>query len=166
MVGLAGEGERNAGPNRRLDVGDLVMQAGRPVLAVPSSVRRLDFRCALVAWKNTREARRALMDALPILRQMERVVLIEVAPAAEADATRAGLEKIVSWLSLHGIVAMTRFDAATRDEGERLLTIAEEERASLVVAGAYGHSRLREWLLGGVTRKFLHEGRCCLLLSH
>jgi nucleotide-binding universal stress UspA family protein len=166
VVGLAGDGERNVGPNRRVDVGDLVMRAGRPVLAVPSSVQHLALGCAVVAWKNGREARRAVMDALPILRQMERVVLIEVAPASEADAAKAGLKKVAAWLELHGIAPTSRFVAATRDEGEHLLAVAEEEGASLLVAGAYGHSRLREWLVGGVTRKLLHDGRRCLMLSH
>lgn len=166
VVGVAKQGQDNAGPMRTVDVDDLVMRTGRPVLAVPLAVTHFEFRCALVAWKDTREARRALTDALPLLRQMQRVVLVEVTPLSEQGPVQAGLAKMVAWLGRHGVEASSRLITALGNDGERLLCIADEEGADLIVAGAYGHSRFREWVLGGVTRTLLHHGGRCLLLSH
>jgi nucleotide-binding universal stress UspA family protein len=166
VVGVAENGKDNAGSMRTVDIGDLVMRAGRPVLAVPLSVKHFEFRCALVAWKDSREARRALTDALPLLQLMDRVVLVEVTAASEQGPVQTGLAKMVSWLARHGVEASSRLITALGTDGDRLLSIAEEEEADLIVAGAYGHSRFREWVLGGVTRSLLRGGKRCLLLSH
>lgn len=166
VVGVAQNDRNNPGPTRRIDVGDLIMRAGRPILAVPADVKNFEFRCALVAWKDTREARRALVDALPLLKMMDRVVLVEVTALSEQGPVQAGLAKMVAWLGHHGVEASSRLITALGNDGDRLLSIAEEENADLIVAGAYGHSRFREWVLGGVTRSLLQGGGRCLLLSH
>lgn len=152
--------------SRRVNVDDLVMHTGRPILVVPLAVRTFGFRCAMVAWKDSREARRALMDALPFLRQMDRVVVAAVVEAAQQGVAQTSLNKIVAWLGRHGIAATSRLVLASGNDGERLLDLAEDVGAELIVAGAYGHSRLREWILGGVTRDLLHQSKCCLFLSH
>ena len=151
---------------RQVDLGDLACQAGRPLLAVPLSVKHFDFRRALVAWKETREARRALADALPLLRKMERVEVVEIAGEADHDAARAGVDRVVGWLGRHGIVASGAVVSPEGNDADHLLSIAAKRGAELIVAGAYGHSRLREWVLGGVTRDLLRRSRRCLFLSH
>ena len=166
VAGIAQNGEDDAGATRRVDIGDLVMRSGRPLLAVPLTVQHFGFRCAVVAWKDTREARRALTDALPLLRNMDRVVLVEVTSAAEQGPVQTGLAKMVAWLGRHGIEASSRVVLAAGHDSDRLIAVAEEEGADLIVAGAYGHSRFREWVMGGVTRSLLHKGGRCLLLSH
>ena len=166
IVGMDRKSGEFSNSSRHVDVGDLVMQTGRPVLAVPMNVAEFHFRCAMVAWKECREARRALADALPLLKHMERVVIAEVAPADRQGAAQADLDRLVAWLGRHGISATSRLVPSGGDDGGGLLTLAEEIGADLVVAGAYGHSRFREWVLGGVTRDLLHQNRRCLLLSH
>ena len=165
VVGVAQGGEPSD-PSRRVDIDDLVMRAGRPVLAVPLGILHFDFRCALVAWKDTREARRALTDALPLLRLMDRVVIAEIFEAGDQDKARAGLDKMTAWLARHGVAATSRAVLSGGPDGDRLVTLAGEEGADLIVAGAYGHSRFREWVMGGVTRTLLHKGGRCVLLSH
>lgn len=166
VVGVTQDGESGADSLRAVDIDDLVMRTGRPVLAVPLSVKEFKFGCALVAWKDSREARRALTDALPLLRQMERVVLVEVTSLSEQGPVQTALAKMVTWLGRHGVEASSRLITALGSDGDRLLSIADEENADLIVAGAYGHSRFREWVLGGVTRNLLRNGHRCLLLSH
>ena len=166
VVGVDQKGDGLSHPSRRVDVDDLVMQTGRPVLVVPLGVETFDFRCALVAWKESREARRALTDALPLLRLMDRVVIAEIADASVQGVAQAGLDRMVAWLARHGVTAVPRLVLAAGFDSDRLITLAEEAGADLIVAGAYGHSRFREWVLGGVTRELLHHGGRCLLLSH
>src|SRR4051794_3868138 len=149
------------------DPSDLVMQAGRPVIVVPPTVQWLDMRSVLVAWKDVREARRAVFDALPILAAAKDVTIAEI---AEQDSERADalshVEDVARWLRDHGIVANPVVpDAETAAAvTEQLDRIAGNVGAGVVIAGAYGHSRFREWILGGVTRHLATEsGRCAFL---
>jgi nucleotide-binding universal stress UspA family protein len=151
---------------RRADTGDLVMQAGRPVLVVPAAARGLQLRRVVLAWKDTREARRAASDALPLLERAAQVTIVEVAAADELEAVRARLADVAGWLRRHGVAAEPLATLATGDDKLQLATIAREQRADVLVAGAYGHSRLREWVLGGVTRELLLRSDHCSLLSH
>jgi len=93
----------------RLDPGDLVMRAGRPILVVPPEAGDLKLKCAMVAWKDAREARRAVSDALPLLRKVEEVVIAEI---VEDEAGRAAahsrVDDVASWLGHHGIAASAR----------------------------------------------------------
>lgn len=166
VVGVDQKGDEFSHPSRRVDVDDLVMQTGRPVLVVPFGVEKFEFRSALVAWKNSREARRALTDALPLLRLMDKVVIAEIADVSVQGPAQAGLDKMVGWLAKHGVTAVPRLVLAAGFDSDRLITLADDVGAELIVAGAYGHSRFREWVLGGVTRDLLRHGGRCLLLSH
>jgi nucleotide-binding universal stress UspA family protein len=149
-----------AGPN------DLVMQVGRPLLVVPPSVRWLDLRSALVAWKDGAEARRAIADALPLLRKTGEVV---VAAIAEGENDRSEMlrqaDDVVSWLSRHGVHASTMVPERIGNAQIQLDRIAADITAGFVVAGAYGHSRFREWVLGGVTQHLAEQDARCSLLS-
>jgi nucleotide-binding universal stress UspA family protein len=153
-------------PGIAADPGDLVMQAGRPVLVVPAEVQWLDLRSVLVAWKDVREARRAVFDALPILAAAKEVVIAEIPERGSHRAEALShVADVAAWLLGHGIVASTVVPETTAGVTEQLEKIAADVGAGAVVAGAYGHSRLREWILGGVTRHLATESRLCALLS-
>jgi nucleotide-binding universal stress UspA family protein len=153
-------------PARRVENSDLVMQAGRPVLIVPHDVPALPLDHVLVAWKDTRETRRAVRDALPFLRRAKQVTLVTIVAAVELEGATRRLADVQAWLQAHGIKAGIQAAAATGDDAIRLNAIAREHKADLLVAGAYGHSRLREWVLGGVTHDLLLRAERCVLVSH
>ena len=152
--------------SRSVVVSDLVLQAGRPVLLVAPDADELDLRRVVVVWKDTREARRAIADALPLLALAGRVLLVEVVEAVELPAARAGLSDVAGWLGRHGVASDVTALASTGDDAAQLRAFAREHEASVVVAGAYGHGRLREWAFGGVTRHLLARPDRCALLSH
>jgi nucleotide-binding universal stress UspA family protein len=155
-----------ADPNWRLDPAELVMRAGRPMLLVPEASGGLGLNTIIVGWKDNRESRRAVSDALPLARLAERVLVASVAEDDEADA-HAGTGDVVGWFHRHDIAAEERRLPLVSDPASQLEKLAHEEGASVIVAGAYGHSRTREWILGGVTRDFMTRGSARhLLLAH
>jgi nucleotide-binding universal stress UspA family protein len=144
-------------------VEQIVTAAGVPVLALPPDPPRDIGPVVLVAWKNSREAARAAHDALPLLRAAERVVLCAV---GEGEGTAAGLEDAAAMLDRHGVpVRPERVGGTDAGAGEVLLAQAAAHRADLLVMGAYGHSRLRELVLGGATRHVLWHATLPVLLS-
>ncbi|MCK1715875.1 MULTISPECIES: universal stress protein [unclassified Bradyrhizobium] len=148
---------------------DLVMQAGRPLLVVPDRVTWLDLRSVLVAWKDTPEARRALAGALPMLRKAGEVTVAEIPEGDEARAAvMARVTDVAAWLARHGITATARVPDGGRNQtaAEQLEKLAGDVGAGLIVAGAYGHSRFRELILGGVTQYLVAQTARCVLLSH
>ncbi len=164
ITGLAGGDLFDA--SRSLDTGDLVMQMGRPMLIVPAGVPAAGLRRVLVGWKDSREARRAALDALPLLQRALQVTVVEIAPAAEAADSRARLADVLQWLGRHGVAAEALSVPSRGDDAAGLATVADRLGADLVVAGAYGHSRLREWALGGVTHDLLRHAPRCSFVSH
>lgn len=151
---------------RRVGIADLVMEAGRPVLVVPKEMSQLPLNHALIGWKGTRECRRAVADALPMLKLAYRVTVLEIASNQEISRSSHHLQDVVNWLNRHGIDATSSAIVAMGPDSERLQEKAREMQADLVVAGAYGHSRLREWVFGGVTGDYLLKPDRCALLSH
>jgi nucleotide-binding universal stress UspA family protein len=151
---------------RSVDVGDLIMQAGRPVLIVPDSVTKCAFERAVVGWKDTRESRRAVLDALPLLQRAPHVAIVEIADEQELPAADVRLKDVAAWLKRNDVEAETVTVTASGDDAAQLKAIAEGQRADFIVAGAYGHSRLREWALGGVTRDLLLHADRCSFVSH
>ena len=151
---------------RRVDAGELVLEAGRPILVVPPAAGSLNLQQIVVCWKDTREARRAVSDALPILKQATNVDVVEITLEEDFVASRGRLTDVVTWLKLHGVSAVSLPVQSHGDEREELEKVFEDRKASLVVAGAYGHTRLREWVLGGVSRDLLVHPERCSLLSH
>jgi nucleotide-binding universal stress UspA family protein len=148
---------------------DLVMQAGRPLLVVPDRVNWLDLRSVLVAWKDTPEARRAVTDALPMLRKAGDVTVVEIPEQGDdRSAVMAGVTDVAAWLARHGISASARIADSARNEtaAAQLEKIAGDVGAGLIVAGAYGHSRFRELILGGVTQYLVTQSTRSVLLSH
>jgi nucleotide-binding universal stress UspA family protein len=150
------------------DPSDLVMQAGRPLIVVPPTVQWLDLRSVLVAWKDVREARRAVFDALPILAAAKEVTIAEIPEQlSKSSDALSHVEDVAGWLRGHGIEANTVVPEAETGTSiaEQLDRIAANVGAGVVIAGAYGHSRFREWILGGVTRHLATESSRCAFLS-
>jgi nucleotide-binding universal stress UspA family protein len=166
---VVGAGARGglADPFVQVNPSDLVMQVGRPLLVVPETCNWLDLRSVLVAWKDTAEARRAVSDALPLLRKSTEVTIVEI---VEDEADRATalsrVEDVAAWLSRHGVRASQQVPEQRGDAAAQLERIASDVGAGVVIAGAYGHSRLSEWILGGVTRRLVNPSNRCSLLSH
>jgi len=155
-----------ANPFMQASPSDLLMQTGRPLLVVPDAGDWLDLRSVLIAWKDTPECRRAIVDALPILREAKNVIVAEIIEnEADRSAALSGVEDLVAWLLRHGVVASQRVSSECGNAAAQLNGIASEVGAGLVVAGAYGHSRLREWVFGGVTKRLLTPSSRCSLLS-
>ena len=166
VVGEAARGGL-ADPFVQVNPSDLVMQVGRPLLVVPETCNWLDLRSVLVAWKDTAEARRAVSDALPLLRKSTEVTIVEI---VEDEADRAAallrVEDVAAWLSRHGVQASQQVPEQCGDAATQLERVASDVGAGVVIAGAYGHSRLSEWILGGVTRRLINPANRCSLLSH
>lgn len=154
-------------PVLRLDPSELVIRAGRPVFVVPPQTEHLALRRVMVAWKDTREARRAVVDALPLLAKAKDVLVVEqVEQDEDRAAARGRIDELVAWLGHHGISATARVPTPSRDVVPKLEAVADELGIDLVVAGAYGHTRFREWVLGGVTRDLVNRSKRCSLLAH
>ena len=153
----------DSSPLLSVDPGDAVMRLGAPVLVVPPRVDHLDAQRVAVAWKNTREAHRAVREALPFLKRASRVVVVTVDEGAGAGDTR----DVIGFLQAHDVhataVSKDPYGAST---AEALVEAASEHAADLIVAGAYGHGRLREWAFGGVPRDLLAQSPVCCLMSH
>jgi len=105
-------------------------------------------------------------DALPLLKTAAHVTVVEVCADQELAAARTHIEDVVGWLKSHGVVAESYASPSIGDDASLLKAIAREQGADLIVAGAYGHSRMREWVLGGVTRDLLLRAVQFALLSH
>lgn len=149
------------------DVANVMMQAGRPVLVVPPDIDSFSADRVLVAWKDTREARRAVSDALPLLTKAKEVSVVAILEPESNDAmTLAVTEDVAKWLARHGVNATAIVRPDFGGAGKSIEHAADELDADLIVAGAFGHSRFMEWLLGGVTRHLLRNSRGCVLFSH
>ncbi len=145
----------------------LVVAAGRPVLIVPSagSFSTLGKR-VLVAWNASREASRAVTDAIPLLQQAENVHVMAINPKAAEHGAVPGAD-IGLYLARHGVKVEIKTDhGAEIDIGNELLSRASDLDVDLIVMGGYGHSRLQEWVLGGATRTILDSMTVPVLMSH
>jgi nucleotide-binding universal stress UspA family protein len=155
-----------ADKSRWCDPAALVLLSGRPVLVVPPKGGRLSAGKILIAWKDTREARRAVADSLPLLQNATDVVVMEICDDALGEAEYRTLS-VVENLKRHGGKARAKAAMASpAGAAEDLDRAAEAMGADLIVAGAYGHSRLNEWVFGGVTRDLLRTPRRFVLFSH
>ena len=160
---VAGQPEDPAG---QALAAELVLGAGRPVLFVPYAARFADTgKRVLVAWNASREAARAVSDALPLLARAEAVDIVAFAPGGDHGEIPAS--DIALYLARHGVKATAARDVAPgMDIGPRILSRAADAEADLIVMGAYGHSRLRELALGGATRTLLEAMTVPVLMAH
>lgn len=147
-------------------IDDLVLTSGRPVLVAPSGKDFFTGHRVLLAWKDSRETRRAMIDALPLLRAARELVVLErCEPDGRADA-EARLKDVVAALHRHDVVATTEVSISREPAETVILDHATTWGADLIVCGAYGHSRLGEWVFGGVTRALLDQDERFVLFSH
>jgi nucleotide-binding universal stress UspA family protein len=158
-----------ASARARYLVEEVTLSAGRPALVVPyiGTAGTLGRR-VMVAWDAGREATRALNDALPILKLADSVTVLSVNPQPGRDGhgEDPGAD-IGLHLARHGVpVEVQRTHAKGMDVGEILLSRLADLGSDLLVMGAYGHSRLREFVLGGATRTLLAEMTVPVLMSH
>jgi nucleotide-binding universal stress UspA family protein len=144
----------------------LAVESGRPVLVVPYAGRyRQIARNAVVAWKPTREAARAVFDALPLLKSAESVQILEVNQSHDERApSDLGL---AATLARHGIkTTWRRMVAPDISVGDEILSRLADQGADLLVMGAYGHSRMRELIFGGVTHHIARHMTAPTVWSH
>jgi nucleotide-binding universal stress UspA family protein len=152
---------------RCLDPAAAVLRAGRAMLVVPPGVDTLKAERILIGWKDAREARRALRDSLPLLHEAKSATIVEVCDDSMAASARQRVADVASYLARHRMaVGSARAAAAKNDVAHRLIDLARVEGADLIVTGAYGHSRLGEWIFGGVTRELLGSSPVCCLMSN
>ena len=135
-------------------------------IAPPARSRQEILDHVVVGWKDSGETRRAIRDALPLLTIAGRVTVVTIAEKDDLTAAVARLDDVVGWLRRHGIAATPIAVASTGDDAAELNRVVQKQGADLLVAGAYGHSRVREWVLGGVTRDLLLRANRCALVSH
>lgn len=165
---VIGQTEASDGSNIPADFPErLVLAAGRPVLILPSAgVFPTLGKRILVAWNHSREATRAVTDAIPLLQNADKVHVMAVNPQAGAHGNIPGAD-IGLYLARHGVRVEVKIDqGAEIDVGNELLSRAADLDADLVVMGGYGHSRLKEWVLGGATRTILESMTSPVLMSH
>jgi nucleotide-binding universal stress UspA family protein len=162
---VTGESNEWASRNRTVDPGELILSSGRPVLFARGDYLPLTAENVLVAWKDTREARRAIVDAMPFLVGARRV-LVATIDEGERTLARDSVADVVGFLTRHGVKATSDVLCLERaDTAEALLQASAEIGADLTISGGYGHSRLREWVFGGVTRKLLGDCSVNRLMS-
>ena len=152
-------------PLRARIIDAALLNTGRPVLTVPQPVNAVG-KHILLAWKATREAARVLSDVMPLLQQADQVdvVMVTSPEVEEKDITAVDVCK---HLKRHGIRAeFQRLDSRTPQISDLLLDHAAERGADTLVLGAYGHSRLREMVLGGITKTLIKTSPVALFLSH
>jgi len=159
-----------AAPSSEL-VQDVLLHSGRPVLVLPplgAHVRLAAHPVIVAGWNASREAARAMHDALAFFRCASRVQIVafnetEDRPSSPHDLPGAD---IAAWLSRHGVKADFETANTARDVAQGLITYSQAMGADLLVVGGYGHSRLLESILGGVTRTLLRNSPIPLLMSH
>lgn len=146
------------------DLAETVAMAGeRPVLIVPHiGAIKPPGKTVLLCWNGSREAARAATGALPILEQADKVMILLVDPEDDGEGSR-----IAGWLTRHGVKAEVKRDTAgDSDVGEVILSRAADQDADLIVMGLYGHSRMREWVMGGASRTLLASMTVPVLVAH
>jgi nucleotide-binding universal stress UspA family protein len=166
-LAIVGQPEREmSAPDEVVDEG-VLFESGRPVIFVPyiqKAVLKLDR--VMVCWDGSRAATRAIADSLPFLRKAKKVEIVMVAGKAGKEDEIPGVD-LGQHLARHGLeVDVKRITAPDIDVSSTILSYAADTNADMIVMGGYGHSRLREFILGGVTRSILETMTVPALMSH
>lgn len=152
-------------PDHALVQQEILFRSGGPLLLVPAGEHPAHLGCAAIAWDGSRAAARATRDALPLLAKAGRVVVLTA--AADKHIPAAGVADLLVLLEAHGIVAEhLEVKASSGSIGEDLQQAALRADAGLLVMGGFGHSRMREFILGGATSSVLGTPRIAVLMSH
>jgi len=147
----------------------VIFGSGRPTIVLPEAPKRSDplsLDVIGVAWDFSRPAARAIADAMPILERAKTVRVVTITQEKRIDAKRSGAE-LIRHLAFHGIeIVVEEEEAAGRSIGQALEDYATAHDLDLLVMGAYGHSRLRDFVLGGATKTVIAHPPLPVLLSH
>jgi nucleotide-binding universal stress UspA family protein len=167
---IAGQTDPDWEASPLVDVAEhLALGSGRPVLVVPYVGRYAQIgRNVVIAWKASRESARAVFDALPILKQAEQVQILEIDESGNSRRDGASVDSTIAIaLARHGIKPTVRTSiAGDISVGDEILSRLADMGADLLVMGAYGHSRMRELVFGGVTRHIARHMTVPTLFSH
>ncbi|WP_454743732.1 universal stress protein [Cupriavidus necator] len=155
-------------PSLAAEVAEYVLlNAGRPVVVLPDEVRRLHGGHVVIAWDGQREAARAVADAMPLLLRARQVTILAVWDrACGPDAKSEPVAGLRHYLQRHGIVAAVRTEQTSLPVGAVICDVLGELAADFLVAGGYGHSRMRELVIGGTTRTLMRHTGVPVLFSH
>jgi nucleotide-binding universal stress UspA family protein len=167
-LSVVGQAQRDQGATDTLMIEGALFESGRPLVVVPYIQKRgLTLDRVLVCWDGSRTAARAVGDAMPFLERAKAVELVMVAEERKDSDDETGGTHMSQHLARHGVKAnikrMPKGDISIQDV---LLSYAADSGADFMVMGGYGHSRLREFILGGVTRGILDEMTVPVLMSH
>jgi nucleotide-binding universal stress UspA family protein len=167
---IASQTDQNWPSSTLLDFADeLATDSGRPVLVIPNAARApFATKRILVAWNGRREATRAVFDALPLLKKADDVSVIWINPQNDSDeAGDLPAADLCAALARHGVKCGEGACVSPKlSTGETLLFEATKLGWDMLVMGCYGHSRLREFILGGASRHVLHKMTIPVLMSH
>lgn len=152
---------------KRQQLEQVILQSARPTLIVPYTASTTTVgRGALVAWDDSREAARAIADALPMLRRAQRVDVVSWRERGHEPITPERLQALQRWLMWQGVAANVHGEVTESGIAETVLSRAADLGSDLIVMGAYGHTRWREVVLGGATRGLLTSMTVPVLMSH
>jgi len=168
-LAIVGQAEPDSPPTATpADLAEDVAMAGEcPVLIVPFiGVPKPPGKTVMLCWNASREAKRAASGALPLLKIADKVIVLVIDPKTGASGDEPGVD-VASWLARHGVkVTVQRDTAADSDVGGVILSRAADHDVDLIVMGIYGHSRMRELVLGGASRTLLASMTAPLLVAH
>lgn len=166
-LAVVGQARPKEGAAEELLIEGALFESGRPVVVVPHvQTEPIRLNRVLVCWDASRPATRAIADAMPFLQRAKAVEVVAVS-AERAKGRELVGTNMARHLARHGVeVELTRMTTGDVDVAKAIRSHATERVADLVVMGGYGHSRLREFILGGVTRTFLASSTIPMLLSH
>ncbi|SCK58271.1 Universal stress protein UspA and related nucleotide-binding proteins [Variovorax sp. HW608] len=167
VLGQEGGGDRTDTPSHGL-VGEVMLGLGRPVAVVPYAG---EFKAAprrvMVAWNGSRESALALGAALPVLSRADQVTLLHVAGKDDTEDARPMMQlHLAGWLDRHGIAATVDRLVGDVPMSDALLSRLCDLQSDMLVMGGYGHSRVRELVLGGMTREILAHMTVPVLMAH
>ena len=166
-LAIIGQAERETSSTEQIIGETALFESGRPVIMVPY-IQRAPFKTdnVMICWDGSRTAARAVADAIPVIRKSGRVEIVIVASERGKQDEIEGAD-IGQHLARHGLkVDVHRISGGNIDVGDALLSHAADSGADFMVMGGYGHSRLREFVLGGVTRSIFESMTVPVLLSH
>jgi nucleotide-binding universal stress UspA family protein len=158
---------KEKGANVAARPADLITHTGLPVLLAPDNGALLEARRIIIGWRDTREARRAIANAMPLLTAAEEVWVVSIGHEPTTEADRASLDEVCRRLAQCGCNVVGEQRPFCRPGvGAMLVRAAEEKGADLIVMGGYAHSRVQEWVLGGVTSELCASCPVYVLVSH
>jgi nucleotide-binding universal stress UspA family protein len=166
-IAVVGQAPREQGVSEELLIEGALFGSGRPVIVVPrTQTQSIALDKAMICWDGSRPAARAIADAIPLLERSKTIEIVVVTGERDKSGEITGTN-MKRHLARHGInVEIKRIPAGQVDAQTAILTHAANSGADFIVMGGYGHSRLREFILGGVTRSILKSMPVPVLMSH